>query len=322
MHSRQKQKLFLNSQKEQLEKFRNFLIRCLETTGIQTNASYFDIMIQPKGTYDGLLYFSKIPIDSSDKILRKKIALDNHEYRPETRDEKMYLQSIFEVRENGHPRWYALQVSQILLERNICDNTWIAVSRKNFPYCQLREDWHKITYRKGINETPDSFGIVAVRNYADTEILLHTAIADDLLNNQTEKILSHYCKKGLHDRDADSNHKTFFLFDLYKSQPMAEEVYHAFEIIKIFLKRITGTKAYLHYKGNNLIWTFHGAERYIHVCRQNRYNIGGLFYNEEQLKEQMHNIIYGKSDIPQKEWYSSLVPFLAEYNITKKGRNV
>ena len=142
IRSEQKQQLSMNRQKEQLEKFRTFLLKCLEKTGTQEDTSYFDIMIQPNGTYDGLLYFSKIPVDSSDNILRKKIALDNHEYQPKSPDERNYLQSVFEVRENGHPCWYVLQVSRILLERNQSDNEWIAVHTDSFPYCQLRADWH------------------------------------------------------------------------------------------------------------------------------------------------------------------------------------
>lgn len=322
IRSEQKQQLSMNRQKEQLEKFRTFLLKCLAKTGTQTDTSYFDIMIQPKGIYDGLLYFSRIPVDSSDKILRKKIALDNHEYKPESPDEKNYLQSIFEVRENGHPCWYVLQVSRILLERNQSDNEWIAVHTDSFPYCQLRADWHKIAYKKGMNESPDSFGIIAGKSYSDTANLLRTALPDNPLHTQTKQILDYYRTKGLCGRDRNSNHKTLFLADLYSSQPTAEEVYHAFEITRIFLKRQTGRKEYLHYKENNLIWTFQGAEQYIHVCSQDKYNIGGYFYQKEQLKELLCHIIHDKADVPQKEWYQSLVPFLAEHNITKKGRTI
>ena len=322
LHYGQKQPFSLKRQKELLENFRGFLIKCLVKTGIQTEASYFDIMIQPHGTYDGLLYFSKIPVDSSDRILRKKISLDNHEYTPQTQNEKNYLNSIFEVRENGKPCWYVLQVNRILLERNTFDNAWITVSTDSFPYYQLRSDWNKIAYKKGVNESPDSFGIIAGKNYADIKTLIQNSFKDDSLHKQAEQILDYYHAKGLHGCDKYSNQKTLFLSDLYDTQPTAEEVYHAFEITRIFLKRQTGTKAHLHYKGNNLIWTFHGAELYIHVCHQEKYNIGGIFYHEDQLKEQIKNIVNGRPDISQKEWYQSLLPFLAEQNTTRKGRNV
>lgn len=321
-HFRNKPNLSLLRQKEQTEHFRNFLVQCLVRKGIQTDTSYFDIMTQPKGTYDGLLYFSKIPVDSSDKILWKKIALDNHEYTPETPEESVYLHSLFEVRENGHPCWYVLQVNQILMERNLFDNEWIAVRSVSFPYYQLRRDWNTIAYKKGVNESPDSFGIIAGKNYADTEMLIQTAVQNDIINGQTEQILNFYQEKRLSGRDSDSNQKTYLLADLYEKQPTAAEVYHAFEITKIFLKRQTGEKAYLHYHGNNMVWTFRGVPVYIHICSQERYNIGGIFYDRKSLEELLHHVIYDKSGIPQKEWYQPLVPFLAEHNLTKKGKRL
>lgn len=56
-----------------LEKFKIVMLKCLQKTGIPVDSDYFDIMIQPLGEYDALLYFSKVEIDSSEKILKKRL---------------------------------------------------------------------------------------------------------------------------------------------------------------------------------------------------------------------------------------------------------
>lgn len=306
----EKEKLSGNLQKERLIKFSDFMKKCLLKTGVQVSPDYFDLMVQPNGEYDGLLYFSKIPLDSSAGILRRKIAVTRGEFIPESA-ERLLLDSIFEVRENGKPCWYQLMVNKILLKRNLCDNQWIDVRQeKEMLYCQLKREWSSMVYRKG-NTSSSSFFMFSDRNYNHTETLLQTAVSHEKLAKGIEQVLAFYRQNGLQNRDVYSNEKTMFLYQLKLAEPEHHEVYSAFEDMRKFLKRQTGKMANLHYKENSLIWDNPDGQIIFHVCSQNRYNVGGNFYTVQELKKMLAENV----NFQQKEWYSSLQPFLSKNNM-------
>ena len=304
----EKEKLSGNLQKERLIKFSDFMKKCLLKTGVQVSPDYFDLMVQPNGEYDGLLYFSKIPLDSSAGILRRKIAVTRGEFIPESA-ERLLLDSIFEVRENGKPCWYQLMVNKILLQRNMLDNQWIAVRQDTpVPYCCFKSEWDKMIYRKGENESPTAFALLSKRNYGDTAMLLQTARLQETINENTDKVISYYTRKALFSCDIYSNDKTMFLYQLAEQQPEIAEVYRDFKLMKIFLKKLTGKRAYLHYEGQDMIWHTGNEEIRFHVCKNESYNIYGYFYNMEELKQQ----IAGEIPFQQKVWYRSLMPFFGD----------
>lgn len=165
--------------------------------------------------------------------------------------------------------------------KNLFDNEWIAVKReKAIPYYQFGTEWK----------------------------LINTAVERSLIDTEIDKILSFYQKRCLNDCDIYSNEKTNFLYKLYRTQPQHHEVYHAFQIMRKFLKKQTGTKAHIYYTGNDLIWDKDGEQIRFHVCKENNYNVGGTFYKADQLKQQIENQV----SFPQKEWYQSLLPFFSE----------
>ena len=305
----ERKKLSKEMQSEKLEQFRNVMMQCLQRTGTQAVSDYYDMMMQPTGQHDALLYFSKTEIDSSEKMLKQKIAYQNGTYCPASNEEKYLLNSIFEIHENGRPHWYLLQANKIILTRNLFDNKWIAANREEaVPYYRFGLEWKSMMYQKSVNESSESYIMLSKKNYNDKVMLINTALYQPEIDSKTDNILACYRKRCLSEYDMQSNEKTAFLFSLYRSQPEHSEVYHAFELMRKFLKKQTGTRAYLHYKGNDLIWNRNGREIRFHVCRNNCYNVGGLFYDADQLKQQIEKQI----SFPQKEWYQPLIPFFSE----------
>ena len=303
-----------SQQKENLLKFTDFMQDCLISTGIRTVPEYFDTMIQPLGEYDGLLCFGKIPIDSSAKILRKKIDFLNGVYTPE-HEEKMILQSIMEVRENGKPCWYQLMVNKILLQRNMFDNQWITVRLdKPVLYASFKENWNSMVYRKGVHETTDSFILLSKRNYGNTDMLIQTAPLQEQFENAAETILLLYMNDMLSDSDIYSNDKSIFLYELMQEKTDSSKIYFDFAMMRKFLKMQTGKRAYLHYEQQDLLWNTGQENIRIHVCKNQRYNVYGYFYSIHELTQQ----IASNMPLRTKVWYSALLPFFNDKRYTGK----
>ena len=304
--SSEKKSLSGKEQMEKLKKTSVFFRQCLSKTGIQTAEEYFGTAIQPNGEYDRLLYFTKAEIDSSSEILKQKIRFQNGEYQP-TNAERILFQSIFEVRENGRPCWYLLYGNWIILKRNLFDNQWISIQReKPVIYQQFVMNLQKNIYRKGRNESRNSIYLISEKK--DAEVLLQEAVSQEQSDKMTDNIIAFYQKNVLKETDNFSNEKTAFFYHLAKEKPEPEEVYRSFKEMKYFLHRQTGTIIFLHYEGSDLIWKGNNQALRIHVCRNSRFNVCGVFYEKEELKQQ----IAERKPFEKQEWYNALQPFFEE----------
>ena len=306
--SSEKEKLTGKKQKEQLEKTTEFFRQCLSKTGIQTAEDYFSTTIQPNGEYDGLMYFTKMQIDSSAEILKQKIGFQNGDYKTSSA-ERAVFDSIFEVRENGRPCWYLLYGNWILLKRNLFDNQWITVQREQpVVYQQFISSIQKNAYVKGKNESRNSIYLLSKKEIKNPDLLLQEAVMQEQSDKMTDKIIAFYAKSVLNGADNFSNDKSAFFYRLTKEKPAPDEVYQSFKEMKYFLKRQTDTIVFLHYEGSDLIWKGNNQHLRFHVCKNGRFNIYGIFYEKEELKQQ----IAARMPFQRKEWYQSLMPFFEE----------
>ena len=307
--SSEKEKLTGREQMKKLEKTTDFFRQCLSKTGIQTSENYFSTAIQPNGEYDRLMYFTKMPIDSSADILKQKICFQNGDYISASNAERAVFDSIFEVRENGRPCWYLLYGNWILLKRNLFDNQWIAVQREQpVIYQQFISSLQKNAYVKGENESKNSIYLLSKKEIQNADLLLQEAVLQEQSDKMTDKIIGFYAKNILHETDNYSNDKSAFFYQLTKEKPAPDEVYQSFKEMKYFLRRQTDTMVFLHYEGSDLIWKGKNRQLRFHVCKNGRFNIYGFFYEKEQLKQQ----IASKMPFQKKEWYHSLMPFFEE----------
>ena len=105
----------------ELKVFAEELKQLLEYDGINTNSMSFFYMVQPFGTEERAVFFTKTEFNSSSTAVKIAGDLKSHPEILADRDKAEYFQSIVPVTGKGLRQYFLLSIGYVSFERNLYD---------------------------------------------------------------------------------------------------------------------------------------------------------------------------------------------------------
>ena len=201
----------LHSKLTELQQLSDKMTILLNKNGIVVSA--FDMMIQPFGNEEQLLFFSKEQLPSDGELVKQAGFAKHHpNYFTEHPEEEYFLKSIYGIVENGKVAWYLLMADFFCLTRNIADNKWITIQHRAIPYYQFVSELSDIMIRKEDNEQHDVNGRYKFyskeKEKKSPTLILQTAVARDAQYQQNiDTSLNLYRLIAMDSVDSFSNEK-------------------------------------------------------------------------------------------------------------------
>lgn len=210
------------------------------------NERTFDLMLQPCGFEDRLLWFSKLRLEGdSDLVKQSQNAVKNPDFVYQNEEQKALFHSVFSAFEKGKTNWYLLNAETICLTRNMYDMKFIKAEREApLPFYSFieRSKTNRISKEELIlKEITDKIQYLAPnKDYSDVRFVIQTALPraeGDKLDGYIAAGLHKFQERELEGCDEYSNDKTYALMLLNDCRLDKGEQFPIYQELRTWVKR-------------------------------------------------------------------------------------
>ena len=303
------------------------MLPILQDYGIEANITSFDYMFQPLFTEDRLLFFSKIELEASARIVREAYMASLNPDAYSESSQKDILKSIFSIQEKNRTLWYLVYAEAFVLERNLYDTKYISLRNAHpVPYYRFINDLKDISItdselQKGglcdkyIQISPYE------RDCNNMEEVIQTAVQRDRIPQKeptpfdaalhmAAKTYAEHAEIAL--RDSNSNRKMLCLHQINDNKDDKNAIFKTYNELKYYLKHTFPETYGICYKKNAIYFRIPGKEHgtvFISNAEKEQFIVGGkTVRGMENLKKMIAN----DSCYQKKEWFEEIQPYIAK----------